>query len=143
MSEIQRILEIDLSKSSRRGKFNTEKIPIDALRSYCVSVRFNKEELEVLNEKRGSTKKGEWLRMALLHRLPPIVPSINIDAWKCFGDLSQKLNRILVHLDNKSSSSPLTKTEIFVIQRQIRELRHKLISVNSQGASSNEGNAED
>ncbi|POW23623.1 hypothetical protein [Pectobacterium atrosepticum] len=143
MSEIPRTLEIDLSKSSRRGKFNTEKIPIDALRGYCVSVRFNKEELELLNEKRGATKKGEWLRMALLHRLPPIVPSINIEAWKCFGDLSQKLNRILVHLDNKSSSSPLTKTEIFVIQRQIRELRQKLISVNSQEASSDEGNAED
>lgn len=143
MSEIQRTLEIDLSKSSRRGKFKTEKIPIDALRNYCVSVRFNKEELELLNEKRGSTKKGEWLRMALLHRLPPIVPPINIKAWKCFGDLSHKLNRILVHLDNKSSSSQLTKTEIFVIQRQIRELRQKLISVNSQGASSNEGNAED
>ncbi|CAI2790862.1 Uncharacterised protein [Serratia grimesii] len=143
MSEIQRTLEIDLSKSSRRGKFNTEKIPIDALRNYCVSVRFNKEELELLNEKRGGKKKGEWLRMALLHRLPPIVPSINIEAWKCFGDLSQKLNRILVHLDNKSSSSPLTKTEIFVIQRQIRELRQKLISVNSQGVSSNEGNAKD
>lgn len=57
MSEIQRILEIDLSKSSRRGNLNTENIPIDALRSYCVSVRFNKEELELLNEKRGATKK--------------------------------------------------------------------------------------
>ncbi|SQJ18012.1 Uncharacterised protein [Salmonella enterica subsp. enterica serovar Heidelberg] len=49
---------IDLSKTSRRGSFNKSKIPSEAVRSYCVSVRLNVEELQLLNIKRGSYKKG-------------------------------------------------------------------------------------
>lgn len=56
--------DIDLSKISRRGGFNKSKIPSETVRSYCVSVRLNAEELQLLNIKRGSYKKGEWLRMA-------------------------------------------------------------------------------
>ena len=63
--------DIDLSKTSRRGSFNKSKIPSEAVRSYCVSVRLNVEELQLLNIKRGSYKKGEWLRMASLQKLSP------------------------------------------------------------------------
>ena len=142
MSEIQRTLEIDLSKSSRRGKFNTEKIPIDALRSYCVSVRFNKEELELLNEKRGATKKGEWLRMASLQKIPPIIPAVNLNAWKALSDISQKLNRIATHIDGKSKESQLTHTELFAVKRQLEELRCNLLRADFWSVP-REGNAED
>jgi hypothetical protein len=128
MNEIKITSEIDLCRASRRGKFRTDKIPTEALRSHCISVRLNTEELQLLDIKRGSFRKGEWLRMASLNQLPPIVPSINLDMWKSFGDMSQKLNRILVHLDNKSSGSSLTKTEIFVIKRHISELRQEFIN---------------
>ncbi len=53
--------DIDLSKISCRGGFNKSKIPSETVRSYCVSVRLNAEELQLLNIKRGSYKKGEWL----------------------------------------------------------------------------------
>jgi hypothetical protein len=36
--------------------------------------RLNKEELELLNASRGDKRKGEWLRMASLQKLPAIVP---------------------------------------------------------------------
>lgn len=49
--------DIDLSKTSRRGSFNKSKIPSEAVRSYCVSVRLNVEELQLLNIKRGSYKR--------------------------------------------------------------------------------------
>lgn len=75
---------IDLSKTSRRGGFNKSKIPSEAVRSYCVSVRLNAEELQLLNIKRGSYKKGEWIRMASLQKLPPVIPAINTKAWKAF-----------------------------------------------------------
>lgn len=55
---------IDLSKTSRRGGFNKSKIPSEAVRSYCVSVRLNAEELQLLNIKRGSYKRESgfvWL----------------------------------------------------------------------------------
>ncbi len=45
-----------------------------SLRTHCVSVRLNNSELQLLNTKRGSTSKGEWLRMASLQKLPMNVP---------------------------------------------------------------------
>ncbi|AZT23376.1 TPA: hypothetical protein ACV5ZF_003601 [Salmonella enterica] len=101
----------------------TEKSPNESLRIHCVSVRFNKEELEVLNKNRGSKSKGEWLRLTSLDRLPPIIPPINLEAWKSLSEISQKLNRLINHLDTKSSNSELTKTEIFAVKKQIKELR--------------------
>lgn len=97
--------------------------PAQSLRIHCVSVRFNKEELEILNSNRGNKSKGEWLRLTSLDRLPPVIPSINLEAWKSLSDISQKLNRLISHLDTKSSNSELTKTEIFAIKKQIKQLR--------------------
>lgn len=99
------------------------KSPNESLRIHCVSVRFNKEELELLNANRGNKSKGEWLRLTSLDKLPVIVPEINIEAWKSLSDISQKLNRLIIHLDTKSSNSELTKTEIFAVKKLIKELR--------------------
>ncbi|EOS9417686.1 hypothetical protein ACNKYB_002690 [Yersinia enterocolitica] len=96
------------------------------LRIHCVSVRFNKEELDILNKNRGDKSKGEWLRLTSLNKLPAIVPKINIEAWKSLSDISQKLNKLINHLDAKSSNSQLTKTEIFAVKKQIKELRSSL-----------------
>ncbi|ARB83929.1 MULTISPECIES: hypothetical protein [Yersinia] len=104
------------------------KSPTQSLRIHCVSVRFNKEELETLNSSRGNKSKGEWLRLTSLDRFPPVVPAINVEAWKSLSDISQKLNRLISHLDAKSSNSELTKTEIFAVKRQINELRSCLIA---------------
>lgn len=101
----------------------TENSPNESLRIHCVSVRFNKEELDILNKNRGDKSKGEWLRLTSLNRLPPVVPAINIEAWKSLSKISQKLNRLINHLDTKSSNSELTKTEIFAVKKQIKELR--------------------
>ncbi|MFO6297108.1 hypothetical protein [Rahnella selenatireducens] len=122
------IPQIVTSNTFVREKLHRANLTPEILRTHCVSVRLNKKELLFLNTLRGNYSKGEWLRMASLNQLPPIVPSINLDMWKSFGDMSQKLNRILVHLDNKSSGSSLTKTEIFVIKRHISELREELIN---------------
>ncbi|ECZ8026393.1 hypothetical protein AIA23_01760 [Salmonella enterica subsp. enterica serovar Rubislaw] len=94
-----------------------------SLRIYCVSVRLNKEELELLNASRGNKRKGEWLRMASLQKPSPIIPAINLEVWQSLSDISQKLNRLIIHLDTKSSNSELTKTEIFAVKKQIKELR--------------------
>ncbi|KHN49229.1 hypothetical protein [Pectobacterium fontis] len=111
------------------------------LRSNCVSVRLNNEELSLLNERRGIHRKGEWLRMAFLHNLPPVIPPINLEAWKTLGEISQKLNRLVAHLDSKSNDSSLSQTELFAVKRQIAELRTNLITDNMWSAS-HEGNAE-
>ncbi|MCL6381633.1 hypothetical protein BV924_12845 [Pectobacterium odoriferum] len=110
------------------------------LRCHCVSVRLNNEELSLLNERRGSHRKGEWLRMAFLHNLPSVIPSINLEAWKTLGEISQKLNRLVAHLDSKSNDSSLSQTELFAVKRQISELRQHLLTDNLWSAS-HEGNA--
>lgn len=97
------------------------------LRTHCISVRLNNEELQLLNLKRGDKSKGEWLRMASLQKLPPVIPAINTEAWKALSDISQKLNRIAVHIDGKSKDSHLTHTELFAVKRQLEELRHNLL----------------
>lgn len=114
---------ITLSYTNDFKPINNHIPPAQSLRTHCVSVRFNKEELEILNSNRGNKSKGEWLRLISLDRLPPVVPAINIEAWKSLSEISQKLNRLISHLDTKSSNSELTKTEIFAVKRQILELR--------------------
>ncbi len=107
-----------------------------------MSVRLNNEELTLLNEKRGRHRKGEWLRLSLLNTVPGVVPAINIEAWRSLADLSQKLNKIVFHLDNKSAGSHLTKTELFAVKRQISDLRLHLITADLW-RNPDEGNATD
>ena len=95
--------------------------------SYCVSVRLNENELSILEEKRGFYKKGEWLRMASLNKLPLVLPEINKSAWVELGRLSQDLNRLLTYLDGKSPDSDPTMTEMHVIKRQVQTLRTLLL----------------
>ncbi|EMR9976299.1 hypothetical protein WKN40_004439, partial [Escherichia coli] len=89
-------------------KSNNANLYRDKLRQHCVSVRLNKEELQFLNEKRGNIRKGEWLRKSFLNTTPPLIPPINLDAWKELGKISQNLNKLNIHLDNKSDGSCLT-----------------------------------
>ncbi|HBY7768468.1 TPA: ATP-binding protein [Klebsiella aerogenes] len=117
----------DITRVSKRGKFHTDKLPDNEIRNHCISVRLNEEELIILDSKRGQYKKGEWLRMASLNKLPPVLPEINREAWIKLGNLSQDLNRLLNHLDSKSPDSELTRTELFALRRQIKTLRDHLI----------------
>ncbi|MEQ9854813.1 MULTISPECIES: hypothetical protein [Pectobacterium] len=110
------------------------------LRSHCVSVRLNNEELSLLNQRRGHHRKGEWLRMTFQHNLPSVIPPINLEAWKILGEILQKLNRLTAHLDSKSNDSSLSQTELFAVKRQIAELRQQLIT-NNLWSASHEGNA--
>ncbi|MFV4767953.1 MULTISPECIES: ATP-binding protein [Citrobacter freundii complex] len=119
--------KINLSGRSARGKFNTDKLPKHEIRTHCISVRLNEEELNILNDKRGEYKKGEWLRMASLNTLPPVLPEINREAWVMLGKLAQELNQLLGHLDKKQADSELTRTELFAVRRQIKTLREHLI----------------
>lgn len=114
---------ITLSYTNDFKPINNHIPPAQSLRIHCVSVRFNKEELDILNKNRGDKSKAEWLRLTSLDRLPPVIPSINLEAWKSLSDIAQKLNKLINHLDAKSSNSELTKTEIFAVKKQIKELR--------------------
>ncbi|EDW3733283.1 hypothetical protein GVA53_004747, partial [Salmonella enterica] len=78
--------------------------------------------------KRGSTNKSVWLRKLALNKIIPLIPEINIEAWKALTEISQKLNRIAIHIDGKSKDSQLTHTELFAVKRQLQELRQHLLN---------------
>ena len=116
--------------NTKDAKHSTSKCNLlpQELRIHCVSVRLNNTELAKLNTLREHYSKGEWLRMASLQKLPPVIPAINTKAWIALTDISQKLNRIAIHIDGKSKDSKLTNTELFAVRRQIVELRQHLLN---------------
>lgn len=116
------IFDKDFIKSNK-GRFGVKLLPKQLKRTHNVSVRFNDEVLLFLDDKRYGYNRAEWLRMALLQNFPSAIPEINLEAWQSLSDISQKLNKLINHLDTKSSNSELTKTEIFAIKKQIKELR--------------------
>lgn len=118
------------------------KLAQEELRTHCISVRLNNAELSKLNTIRGNYAKVVWLRMASLQKFPPVIPAINIEAWKALSDISQKLNRIATHIDSKSKESQLTHTELFAVKRQLEELRCNLLRADFWSVP-REGNAED
>lgn len=103
--------------NTKDAKHSTSKCNLlpQELRIHCVSVRLNNTELAKLNTLREHYSKGEWLRMASLQKLPPVIPAINTKAWIALTDISQKLNRIAIHIDGKSKDSKLTHTELFEV----------------------------
>ncbi|HFI4106622.1 TPA: hypothetical protein ACGQCK_002541 [Escherichia coli] len=113
--------------------FSTNNNPTNPLdtslntRTYCVSVRFNEEELKIVNSKRGEINKGKWLRLLALEKNTLGIPTINLNAWKSLTIIVQNLNRIATHIDSKSEDSKLTHTELFAVKRQLEELRHNLL----------------
>lgn len=132
----------EIKKTKPIGKISFPKTPVELLRIHCISIRLNKEELALINTRRGDKSKGEWLRMASLNQLPPVVPAINVETWKLLGEISQQFNRVLSHLNNKNTDSDLTKTEIFYVNKLIKDLRINLLNIDRQGKGvSDEGNA--
>lgn len=124
-----------------RDRFRKDK-NLRLLRHFCISVRLNQAELELLNNRRGKHKKGEWLRLTFLNHIPTNIPLVNVEAWKMLSDISQKLNRIAIHIDGKSKDSKLTHTELFAVKRLLAELRNNLLRTDF-GSISREGYAED
>jgi len=83
---------MDVSKKRRRR--GRDKLPADEKRDHCVSVRLNKKELSWLDQNRKKYKRGEYLRMASLDKLPKIVPKINRSTWIELGAIGNNLNQI-------------------------------------------------
>lgn len=92
---------------------------LENLRIHYVSVRLHNAELLKLNEERKQHAKGEWLCMCLFKNRPPIVPDLNIAAWKNFGEINHRLHEISSHLNAKQSCNPLTKTELFAVNGKL------------------------
>jgi len=84
---------VDDTRRSRRGP-----VPLgaEAKRGHTVSVRLNPAELALLDDRRAGVRmqRGEYLRSAALHALPPTVPEVNRAAWVELARTAANLNQI-------------------------------------------------
>jgi hypothetical protein len=88
----------DESKRRRRGPS-----PLDPTekRTHSISTRLNDIELALLDARRQPMRmqRGEYLRAAALHRLPPTIPEINREAWVDLARAAANLNQIAHRLN--------------------------------------------
>lgn len=105
-------MHTDETKRRRRGPAplsDTDK------RSHTVSVRLNDAELAHLDAQRGLVRmqRGEYLRAAALHRLPPSIPELNREAWATLARSAANLNQIALRL-NVGDEVPLSEVRLML-----------------------------
>lgn len=117
-------MNTDDSKRRRRGP-----IPLDTAdkREHTVSVRLNVDELARLDQLRChvAMQRGEYLRAAALHRLPPTIPAINREAWAELARSAANLNQIAHHLNVGGS------LDFEVVRATIDAFRRSLLGMNN------------
>lgn len=115
---------IDESKRRRRH-FASAVLSDEDKRKHCVSTRLNVHELAQLDELRSQVQmeRGEYLRTAALHKLPPTIPAINRDAWSSLASTTANLNQIARALNMGGD------VEMEAVRAELKSLRLKLIDV--------------
>ena len=118
---------------ARRRRRGPEPLPEADLRSHCVSVRLNPTELAQLDAKRGRLARGEWLRAAALHRLPPAPPHpLALEQWQELARVGGNLNQIAAGI-NAARLSGAMLPDLADLRAVLVDLRSALIDArNSQ-----------
>lgn len=113
---------LDETKRRRRGP-----APLDAAdkRRHSVSVRLNDAELARLDALRETVRmqRGEYLRAAALHRLPPSIPAVNRRAWAELARTAANLNQLARRLNAGEA------LELAEVRAAVDDLRRRLIGV--------------
>jgi hypothetical protein len=79
--------------------------PVGDPRNHCVSTRLNAAELIQLDRQRGQMARGEYLRVAALDVLPPMIPAINQEAWVQLSRAAGNLNQLSRALNKNNNVS--------------------------------------
>ena len=117
---------IDPSRAARRGP---EPLAPADLRTHCVSVRLAAAELALLDAQRAAVQmqRGEYLRCAALHRLPPTIPAINQAAFVQLARSASNLNQLARAANESARGSPIPAPSVEDIADALDEFRRALI----------------
>ena len=99
-----------------------------AKRSVVVAVRFNTQEIELLDKKRERVKlsRAAYLRSASVKRMPASVPTINQKLWIDLAKVGNNLNQYLKL--SRLGKTPYYPTEIMAeLQQLLAETRQALL----------------
>jgi hypothetical protein len=111
---------IDERRRSKRGR---KALPVGEKRTHTVSVRLADAELALLDGKRGRFRRGEWMRMAGLDRLPPSIPALNVKSYR-------ELNRLAANINQIARAVNCGKqVDLLEIRQLLGDLRHRLIGI--------------
>jgi hypothetical protein len=120
-------MAIDVSKRRRRGP-----VPLDPddKRHHTVSVRLNTGELDRLDSLRArvSMQRGEYLRAAALHQLPPTIPMVNREAWAAMARLAGNLNQYQTAI-NEGRAHGYPRGFLADLRDAVKGLRRDLVGV--------------
>ncbi len=84
------------------------------MRTHCVSVRLNADELLMLDTQRGRLRRGAYLRHVWSGvKLPRTIPTVNADALQQLRGIASNLNQ-LARYANTERSLDLTALAIAV-----------------------------
>ena len=87
-------------------------------------------ELTELDKRRGRFQRGEWMRMATLFRIPPNIPSINLEAWVNLARLSGNFNQAQALL-NRTQAGHHASELLQELRCAVDRLRRDLIGASS------------
>ena len=123
---------VDHSKGARRGP---ESLPECELRTHTVSVRLNGAELAQLDEQRAPVRmqRGEYLRCAALHRLPPTIPAVNQTAYVALARAAGNLHAISRRLHEAAHGFESTTPSPKEIADVLADFRLALIGTDGAG----------
>lgn len=118
--------DLDLTKRKRVGP---TRLPVNEKRSHTVSVRLNDAELAALDTQRSPVQmqRGEYLRAAALHRLPPIIPETNQQQWIALSRSAANINQIA----RKLNESGFELSDVNLIKSELTVFRMGLIGTRS------------
>ena len=123
---------LDHRKSARRGP---APLPAGELRTFTISVRLNSAELAALDAQRAPVRmqRGEYLRCAALHRLPPSIPAINQLAWVDLSRASSNLNQISRRQAESDRGAPGPVPSAGEVAHELAEFRRALLGASDAG----------
>lgn len=116
-------IAVDVDERRRAARRGPVPSAPQELRVHHVSTRLSVAELARLDQLRSQVKmqRGEFLRAAALHQLPPTIPPLNVEAWQALARASANLNQ-LAHRVNAGLPAQLLD-----VMRAVEDLRAALI----------------
>lgn len=112
-----------MTDERRRSKRGRRALPVADKRTHTVSVRVSVAELKRVDANRNRFRRGEWLRMASLDRLPPSIPALNVEAYR-------ELSRLDRNISDIARSVNLGKqVDVLEIRQLLGDLRQSLLGI--------------
>lgn len=107
-------------------------------RNHVVSVRLSAQQLEHVDKARAGSglRRGPYLRMAAMGRLPRSIPEVNRAVWPAFGPAFEHLARVADSLlDRPRFHSEVVAREVRNLERELLRIRRELLGIPPSGTA--------